>query len=125
VAVCVKSGSSWLRQCVRTYLFRVWLSARPPKLIERSSQSRPLTPPSSGRPKAGFAIFVLPLMSNVRPLMKHSATKGSRRIFVVLGAAAVVTASFLAAYVAIRTPLRVESGLTKWSNERVPVPLPT
>jgi hypothetical protein len=28
---------------------------------------RNLTPPSSGRPKAGFAHFVPPLMSNVRP----------------------------------------------------------
>ena len=28
-----------------------------------------ITPPSSGRPKAGFAHFVPPLMSNVRPFM--------------------------------------------------------
>jgi len=36
-----------------------------------------LTPPSSGRPKAGFAIFVPPLMSNVGPhgreLLEHAA----------------------------------------------------
>ena len=42
-----------------------------------------LTPPSSGRPKAGFAHFVPPLMSNVMPPLNLARTWRQGRVEVV------------------------------------------
>ena len=59
----------------------VWASAKGPcctSSTSRNYRGRGLTPPSSGQPRARFACFRLPLMSNVRAHRSRHATPKPR-----------------------------------------------